>query len=146
MRWRLTSAAKFAPVSNFGFRGSRRVGAHSEQVLSREITREAHDLAKGSCSMTTKQVAVDSTARLRRYHDASGIFCPRCGRTSDRSRATTPNPPAFIIQSAACNALSTGVSFRCGAAHLTHNTLLRVTPLAAAERGSNALLASISAQ
>src|SRR5882672_10688183 len=51
-----------------------------------------------------------------------------------------------MIMSAAFSALSTGVSLGCGAAHFTHSNLLRFTPLAAAEKGSNALLASIKAQ
>src|SRR5438045_3299597 len=146
MRERVTSAVKFIPVSNFGFCGWSCVGTHSELLLCRVITSEAQDLADGCCSMTTKLALVDSTARLKRYHQDKGIFCVRRGSMSARSRTIMPKPPALMIQSVAVSALSTGLSFGCCAAHLTHSNLLRSTPLAAAECGSNALLASTSAK
>ncbi len=146
MRERVTSAAKLLPVSNFGFCGWQSFGAHSELCVCNVITIDAQDFANGCCSRTTSAVDVDSTARLKRYHEARGIFRARCGPMSPRSRTTIPNPPALMIMSAAFNALSTGVSFGCGAAHFTHSNLLRFTPFAAAERGSNALPASTRAQ
>ena len=65
---------------------------------------------------------------------------------SPKSRTTSPNPPALSIMSVAFSDLSTGESFRCGAAHLAQNNRARFTPLAEADSGSNALLASIKAQ
>jgi hypothetical protein len=114
--------------------------------LQRYNQGDTQDFADGCCSSTTKAVAVDSTARLKRYHEARGIFRARRGSMSPKSRTTSLNPPALIIMSVALSDLSTGESFACGAAQLAQSNLSRLTLFAQADSGSNALLASIGAQ
>src|ERR1700694_617751 len=101
MRERVTSAEKLVPVSNFGFWGWQSVGAHSELLVCNVTTSDAHDFANGSCSTRTKAADVDSTARLKRYHEVRGIFRARRGVMSPRSSTIIPNPPALMIMSAA---------------------------------------------
>lgn len=95
--------------------------------------------------MTINAVRVDSTPRRNRYQVANGILWATRGERSPRSSAITPKPPAWIIQSAACNALSVGVSLGCGAAHFTQSNRLRSTPVDVADRGFSELFASMTA-
>src|SRR3954463_13147079 len=106
--------------------------------------RAAQLFAYGSCSKTSRAVLVFSIARRKRNQVANGIFRATLGATSFRSTTTIPNPPACKSRSVTFNTCSRFENFV--PEQRTQSKRLRSTPAATADAGSNAPLASISAQ
>src|SRR6266850_1298673 len=111
---------------------------------SRQTASPAQLFAYGSCSKTSREVLVFSTARRKRNQVASGTRRATLGGTSFMSTITMPKPPACKSRSVAfktCSRLENFVPEQ-----RTHSRRARSTPAASADPGSKASLASTSAQ
>src|SRR5882724_6354220 len=111
---------------------------------SRQTANPAQLFAYGSCSKTSREVLVFSTARRKRNQVASGTRRATLGGTSFMSTITMPKPPACKSRSVAFKTCSRFENFV--PEQRTHSSRARSTPAASADAGSKASLASTSTQ